>query len=127
LARILIADDEPHILLGVEYLLQQRGHEVHKASDGTEARMQLQSLHPDLAILDVMMPPSGVDEGLLLCQWIKENESTRNIPVIVLTVKAQESDRQKAQECGVDAYLTKPIDREALFQTIDRLVIRSTH
>ncbi len=124
MANILIADDEPHILLGVEYLLQQKGHEVHKASDGSEVRVHLQSFLPDLVILDVMMPPSGIDEGFNLCQWIRENPGTQNIPVIILTVKAQESDRQKADECGVNAYLTKPIDREALFRAIDSLTQR---
>lgn len=124
MAKILIADDEPHILLGVEYLLQQKGHEVQKASDGSEVRVHLQSFLPDLVILDVMMPPSGIDEGFNLCQWIRENPGTQNTPVIILTVKAQESDRQKAEECGVSSYLTKPIDREALFRAIDSLTQR---
>lgn len=122
MAKILIADDEPHILLGLEYLLQQKGHELRTASDGSEVRIQLPSFKPDLVILDVMMPPTGVDEGFRACRWIKQNEATRDTPVIILTVKAQESDRQKADESGADAYLTKPIDREALFRTIDNLI-----
>ncbi|NCO32361.1 MAG: hypothetical protein AUJ92_15750 [Armatimonadetes bacterium CG2_30_59_28] len=122
MARILIADDEPHILLGLEYLLQQLGHEVMKASDGTEVRVQLPSFNPDLVILDVMMPPSGFDEGFDLCQWIKETETSRHVPVIILTVRAQASDVEKAEESGVDAYMTKPIDRDALYKTIERLL-----
>jgi len=122
MARILIADDEPHILLGLEYLLQQQGHEVVTASDGAEARSQFTSCNPDLVILDVMMPPSGLDEGFEVCKWIKQSEHSRHVPVIMLTVRGQASDIARAEECGVDAYLTKPIDRELLYRTIERLL-----
>jgi len=110
---ILIVDDEPHIRRILDYLLRQQGYEVSAAGSGPEALDALRagSLLPDLILLDLMMP--GMD-GYEVCQRLREDYRTRQIPIIIVTAKGEQSDRVRGLERGANDYLTKPYDHKEL-------------
>ena len=103
--KILIADDEPNILISLEYLMKREGFEVHVARDGQEALDALQALRPRLVLLDVMMPHKS---GFEVCQALRADEGLKNTLVLMLTAKGRETDVAKGLAMGADAYMTKP-------------------
>jgi DNA-binding response OmpR family regulator len=117
--RILIADDEPNILVSLDYLLQREGFEVHLARDGNEALAKLQQLRPRLVLLDVMMPHRT---GFEVCQALRADEALRHTLVLMLTAKGRETDQAKGLAMGADAYITKPFSTRALVQTVRQLL-----
>ncbi|WP_425261770.1 response regulator transcription factor [Rubrivivax sp. RP6-9] len=118
-SRILIADDEPNILVSLEYLMQREGHEVHLARDGQEALDLLHSLRPDLLLLDVMMPKKNGHE---VCQALRADEALKGTLVLMLTAKGRETDIAKGLGVGADAYMTKPFSTQALAQKVRELL-----
>jgi CheY-like chemotaxis protein len=78
----------------------------------------------DLVMLDVMMPPSGFNEGFRVCEYLKQNPKTKDIPVIIVTNRS-EQDRAKAMEAGAEAYFTKPFNQTELRQIIEKLLAKS--
>jgi DNA-binding response OmpR family regulator len=118
-SRILIADDEPNILVSLEYLMQREGHEVHLARDGQEALDLLHSLRPDLLLLDVMMPRKNGHE---VCQALRADEALKGTLVLMLTAKGRETDVAKGLGVGADAYMTKPFSTQALAQKVRELL-----
>ena len=102
---IVVADDDPDILSIVSMSLETQGYEVHKASNGREAVDQVRAHHPDLVILDMMMP---VMSGYEAITELKADETTRNIPIVGLSAKAMATDMERATDVGVDGYITKP-------------------
>jgi DNA-binding response OmpR family regulator len=112
---ILIADDEPNIVISLEYLLEQAGYRVLIARDGQEALDNLQREQPDLVLLDVMMPRlSGYD----VCQKIRENPAWRHIRIVMLTAKGREVEVHKGLALGADTYITKPFSTQELLAQI---------
>jgi DNA-binding response OmpR family regulator len=111
---ILIADDEPNIVISLEYLLQQSGYDVQVAHDGQEAMDAIARRVPDLLLLDIMLPKlSGYD----VCQRIRESEAWRGIRIVMLSAKGREVEVAKGLALGADAYITKPFStRELLAQ-----------
>lgn len=105
MAKILIADDSQTDAKFIESVLGKSGHHLSFAKDGEETEKMVQSEHFDLIILDIVMPKKN---GFQLCREFKKNEKTKNIPIIVLTSKSQESDKLWGIKQGADAYLTKP-------------------
>ena len=87
--KILIADDEPNIVAAIEFLLQQRGHEVHTRADGGEALRVVERVVPDLVLLDVMMPQAS---GYEVCQIIRQRPEWRHIKIIMLSAKGRDSE-----------------------------------
>jgi two-component system alkaline phosphatase synthesis response regulator PhoP len=103
--KILIADDEPNILISLEYLMKREGYAVHVARDGQEALDVMRRERPRLVLLDVMMPrKSGID----VCQELRGDESIKDTLVLMLTAKGRETDVAKGLGVGADAYMTKP-------------------
>ena len=102
--RILLVDDEPLILKGLKYSLEQDGYETDSAMDGEEALAKLGSESYDLVLLDVMLP--GVD-GIEVCQRVRERSS---VPIIMLTAKGEDMDKILGLEYGADDYMTKPFN-----------------
>ena len=114
---ILMADDEPNIVLSLECLLQEAGYRTEVARDGQEALDALARQVPDLILLDVMMPRmSGFD----VCQRIRENPAWRAIRVVMLSAKGREVEVQKGLALGADAYVTKPFAIKDLMAEIAR-------
>ncbi len=102
--KILVVDDEELLVKGIRFNLQTEGHEVITGSTGLEALMKVQSENPDLIVLDVMMPEM---DGLTACSKIRESS---NVPIILLTAKADDMDKLMGFDCGADDYLTKPFN-----------------
>ena len=114
---ILIADDEPNIVLSLEFLLQEAGYRTEGARDGQEALDALARQVPDLILLDVMMPRlSGFD----VCQRVRENPAWRAIRVVMLSAKGREVEIRKGLALGADAYVTKPFAIKDLMAEIAR-------
>ena len=117
--KILAVDDERHIVRLVEVNLQRAGYEVVTAYDGKEALEKVKSENPDLVVLDVMMPYM---DGFEVLQNLKKNPATRDIPVIMLTAKAQDADVFRGWQSGVDCYLTKPFNPRELTAFVKRIL-----
>jgi len=115
--RILIVDDEPLIVKGLKYSLEQDSYETDSAADGEEALNKFSSGHYDLVLLDVMLPKV---DGIEVCQRIREHS---NIPIIMLTAKGDDMDKILGLEYGADDYMTKPfniLEVKARIRTIFR-------
>lgn len=117
--KILVVDDEPHIVMMLEARLRKNGFEVLTAASGSEAMAQVKKDRPDLILLDVMMPAVS---GLEVCRTLKENPATKAIPVILLTAKSTERDQTLGISAGADAYVTKPYTPEELLGQIKELL-----
>jgi DNA-binding response OmpR family regulator len=116
---ILIADDDPTIVLSLRFLLEQAGYRVLVANDGQAALDALRSEVPDLILLDVMMPRlSGYD----VCQRVRESGTWRHIPIVMLTGKGSAIEERKGLALGADTYLTKPYSTRELLQRIGELL-----
>lgn len=115
--KIMLVDDEPDILLVERTILKKEGHEIIEVESGEECLERLETEKPDMILLDVMMPGIG---GWETGKLIKENESTRDIPVIMLTVRGSDEDMTKSfQYSKSDGHVPKPIIKEKLIQTIN--------
>lgn len=116
--KILACDDEKHIVRLVQVNLERQGYEVVTANDGKEALEKVASERPDLIVLDVMMPYM---DGFEVLQNLRRSPETREIPVIMLTAKAQDADVFKGWQSGVDCYLTKPFNPMELIAFVKRI------
>lgn len=117
--KILIADDEPNIMISLEYLLKREGFDVTLARDGQEAVEAIVRDHPDLVLLDVMMPSKT---GLEVCQEIRENPDLQDVLIVLLTAKGRDTDIAKGMAMGADAYVTKPFSTRDLVTTVRNML-----
>lgn len=117
--KILIVDDEPNIIMSLEYTFKKNNFEVFIARDGQEALEILKTEVPDIIILDVMMP--NVD-GYATLEEIKKDEKLNDCKVIFLSAKNKESDIQKGLDLGASAYLTKPFSIKKLIENVNELL-----
>lgn len=117
--KILIADDEPNIVLSLEFLMKREGYEVHVAENGDDALARVAEVMPDLVLLDVMLPRrSGYD----VCQQIRANPDWRGVKVLMLTAKGRDTEMQKGLALGADAYITKPFATKELVARVKQLL-----
>ena len=116
--KILAVDDEKHIVRLVQVNLEKQGYTVVTAFDGKEALEKVASESPDLIVLDVMMPYM---DGFEVLMNLKKDPNTRDIPVIMLTAKAQDADVFRGWQSGVDCYLTKPFNPMELIAFVKRI------
>lgn len=114
--KILVVDDEVHILKIIDYKLRTAGYTVIAAGDGVEGLEKARAEQPDLILLDVMMPRM---DGFQALEALKRDPATKAIPVFMLTVKGKEMDRLRGLQMGVAAYITKPFSPNALLARID--------
>ncbi len=118
-ATILIADDEPNILLSLEFLMQREGYRVLVARDGQQALDTILQQRPDLVLLDVMMPfKSGFD----VCQAVREHDELAGIRILMLTAKGRDTDMAKGLALGADDYMTKPFSTRELVDKVRGLL-----
>ncbi|MCC6282138.1 MAG: response regulator [Saprospiraceae bacterium] len=117
--RILIVDDEPNIVIAIEFLLKREGHDVETAYNGAEALEKAGRFHPDLLILDVMMP--GMD-GFEVARHIRENPDLDEVKIVFLTAKGTQRDKATGYASGAEYYLVKPFDNDELVQTITEII-----
>ncbi len=119
--RVLIIEDEGHIAEGLKLNLSLKGYDVSWAEDGLSGLEKWKTEHPDLIVLDVMLP--GID-GFSLLQRIRLEDE--KLPVLILTAKTEPADKIKGLSCGVDDYLTKPFDLEEFLLRVERLLTRAS-
>ncbi|MBY0403794.1 MAG: response regulator transcription factor [Cyanobacteria bacterium] len=122
MAKIVVVDDDPSILELIQFNLQMQGHSVFSAGDGVKGLALVQQELPSLVILDLMMP--GVD-GYTVCQRIRKNQTTLNIPVLMLTALGMLDDKVKGFDAGADDYLVKPFEIPELLVRVRALLRRS--
>jgi len=117
--KILIADDEPNILISLEFLMKREGYEVVLARDGQEAIDAIARERPALVLLDVMMP---VKTGFDVCHEVRSNEALRDILIVMLTAKGRDTDVAKGLALGANAYMTKPFSTRELVQKVKEML-----
>ncbi|RAU22799.1 two-component system response regulator [Paramagnetospirillum kuznetsovii] len=112
---VLIVDDEPNIVISLEFLVRQAGYESRIARDGDAALAAVAERLPDLILLDVMMPKR---DGYDVCQTIRANPAWAGVRIIMLTARGREIDREKGFALGVDDYVTKPFSTREVVELI---------
>ena len=117
--RILLVDDEPSIVKMVGKRLEVEGFDVLIAMDGQDGLAKAQAEHPDLIILDLMLPKLN---GYEVCTMLKQDARYQKTPIILFTAKAQEKDEKLGLECGADAYVRKPFRAQELLERIRALL-----
>mgnify|MGYP006170448817 CR=1 FL=1 len=118
-ATILIADDEPNILLSLEFLMQREGYRVLVARDGQQALDTILQQRPDLVLLDVMMPHKT---GFEVCQAVRTTPGIEATPILMLTARGRETDVAKGLALGANAYMTKPFSTRELVQKVAEML-----
>jgi DNA-binding response OmpR family regulator len=116
--RILIVDDEPNIVMSLEFILQKSGFETAVARDGDEALQQVELFRPDLVLLDVMMPRR---DGFEVCQTLRAT-GWESLRIVMLTAKGRDTEVAKGLAVGADAYVTKPFSTRDLVEQVRALL-----
>lgn len=119
--KILIADDEPNIVISLEFLLRREGYEVVVAQDGVEALAKVRAERPDMAILDVMMPHRN---GFEVCQDLRQDPEFKDLRIMMLTAKGRDTEVSKGLALGADVYMTKPFSTKELIAKVKALIER---
>ena len=117
--KILVVDDEPNIVLSLEFLMKQAGFQVRTAPDGEAGLAAIAIEQPDLVLLDVMMPRKN---GYEVCQAIRANPEWKAIRIIMLTAKGREVEREKGLALGADDYITKPFSTQEVVERVRELL-----
>jgi two-component system phosphate regulon response regulator PhoB len=120
--KILIADDEPNQLELLSYNLVQAGFDVAQAHDGQAAMTMIEDWHPDLVVLDWMMPHMS---GIELCRILRSRTDTKLLPIIILSARGEEGDRTLGLDTGADDYMSKPFSPRELVSRVKALLRRS--
>lgn len=116
---VLLVDDEPNIVLSLEFLIEQAGYRSRVARDGEAALKAIEESKPDLVLLDVMLPKRG---GFDVCQTIRANPAWNDIRIVMLTAKGRDSEREMGLALGADAYITKPFSTREAMEQIKRFL-----
>ncbi len=117
--KILIADDEPNIVVSLEFLMKREGFEVVVANDGEAALAAVAREVPDLILLDIMLPKK---DGFEVCQQIRANPQWQGVRVVMLTAKGRDTEVSKGLALGADAYMTKPFSTKELVVRVRQLL-----
>ena len=118
---VLIVDDEPNILLSLQFLMKKNGYEVRTAKDGEEALAEISRAAPDLVLLDVMMPKI---DGFSMCERIRANPAWRDMRIIMLTARGRDVEREKGLALGADDYITKPFSTKDAIARVEAVLTR---
>lgn len=117
--RILVVDDEEDLGRILKFALMAAGHEVVLAMDGAEGLRMAREDDPDLILLDLMLPKI---DGYKVCRMLKFDERYKQIPIVILSARTQEVDKQMARETGADLFITKPYNLNEILATIQQLL-----
>ena len=117
--KILVVDDEPHVIRTLTFVLNKEGYEVSSARDGEEAMSRIKESKPNLMFLDVMMPKKN---GYEVCQELKGDDSFNDIHIVMLSAKGQEADKEKALGVGADEFMTKPFSLAGIVEKVRLLL-----
>ena len=119
--RVLVADDEVHIRTLLKITLEMVGYEVDVAADGQETLERVEAQIPDLILLDIKMPRLN---GWQVCEKLKTDEKTKNIPIIMVTAFGQKEARQRSLDLGADGFISKPFETPALLDAVKKIFDR---
>jgi DNA-binding response OmpR family regulator len=119
--RVLIIDDEPNIVISLEFLLKREGFAVSIARDGEEGLAAIRDLRPDLVVLDVMMPKL---DGFAVLQAVRADPAVAATRILMLTAKGREAEQKKGLTLGADAYMPKPFSTHELIAKARELLTR---
>ena len=117
--KVLIADDEPNILISLEFLMKREGHQVLLARDGEEALTLIRSERPALVLLDVMMPKKN---GFEVCQAVRADDTLSGVQIVLLTAKGRDTDVAQGLGVGANAYVTKPFSTKDLAAKVRQML-----
>jgi DNA-binding response OmpR family regulator len=117
--KVLIVDDEPGIIVALQFLMEQNGYATMVAFSGEEAMEAVAKHHPDLMLLDIMLP---VVDGFEVCQRVRENPNWNNIRIVLVTALGNEANVTKGMDLGADAYVTKPFSNADLVAKVKELL-----
>ncbi|NTV72379.1 MAG: response regulator [Azonexaceae bacterium] len=117
--KILIVDDEPNIVISLEFLMKKEGFSVAVASDGDEALTKVASFAPDLILLDVMMPKKS---GFEVCEALRADPANAGLLIVMLTAKGRDTEVAKGLAIGADAYITKPFSTKDLVARVKTML-----
>jgi len=117
--RILVVDDEPHVIKSLTFVLTKAGYDVSSAENGEDGLAKIRQLKPNLVFLDVMMPRKN---GYEVCQEVKKDSGLRDVHVIMLTAKGQEADREEGLNVGADEFMTKPFSPMGIVEKVKELL-----
>jgi DNA-binding response OmpR family regulator len=117
---ILIVDDAPRTVEPLKMILELNNYKVEIAYNRAEAEQKAKDVSPDLILLDIMLPPSWTEEGIGVCRDLKNNDRTRNIPIIILTNRGEEDIRQKCLDAGADGFINKIFSKVDLLKEIEK-------
>lgn len=117
--RILIVDDEPNIVVSLEFLMKREGFEVAVAGDGEAALHAVEAKMPDLVLLDIMLPKKN---GFEVCQTIRANPKWQAVKIVMLTAKGRDTEVAKGTALGADAYMTKPFSTKDLIAQVRQIL-----
>lgn len=116
---VLIVDDEPNIVMSLEFLLKKQGYDVRVASDGDKAISAIEENVPDLVLLDLMMPKR---DGFDVCQKIRSNPEWNSVRIVMLTAKGRDVEKEKGLALGADDYITKPFSTREVISRVAELL-----
>lgn len=116
---VLVAEDEPGILESLDFILRRAGWSISTVTDGEAALEAARQLHPRVVVLDLMLPKRT---GFEVLKQMKADKSTRDVPILILTAKGQQRDRQIAEELGADGFVTKPYANDDVIGAVRRLL-----
>ncbi len=119
--KVLVVDDDPYILMSLEFLMKKSGYDVLIARNGTEAIQHIRAEMPDLILLDIMMP--DVD-GYEICAMVKQDNTLKHIKVIFLSAKTTEQAIEKGLSYGADKYITKPFNTKQLVAEVKNMLVQ---
>ena len=115
--KILVVDDEVDLVKTIQFSLELEGYEVLVSYNGEDALSQARKEHPDLILLDIMLPKL---DGYRVCRLLKFDERYKHIPILMMTAKTQEKDKLMGKETGANEYITKPFDMEELMEKVKK-------
>jgi DNA-binding response OmpR family regulator len=116
---VLVVDDEPNIVLSLEFLMRQAGYAVRVARDGEAALKAVEDDPPELILLDVMMPKR---DGFDVCQTVRANPAWKGVRIVLLTAKGRDIEREKGMALGADDYITKPFSTREVVRRVKQLL-----
>lgn len=119
MAKVLVVDDEPNIVLSLEFLMEQAGFEVVTAEDGEQALARVNDSQPDLLLLDISLP--GIS-GFDVLERLRGEPTTAQLPIIMLTAHGRDVEREKGMALGADDYITKPFSTQSLVEKVKALL-----
>jgi len=123
MAKVLVVDDEPNIVLSLEFLMQQAGFDVTTALDGESALALVNENPPDLVLLDISLP--GIS-GFEVLEQLRNQPSFKRLPIVMLTAHGREVEREKGLALGADDYITKPFSTRQLVEKVQTLLNESS-